>query len=69
VFFLLLLPQYLMDMGIGSNDQRVSLVFDTGSGSLYTDGYNASASATAQATDIHPLFGYGSGAVEGEAAI
>jgi hypothetical protein len=64
----LLLLQYIMTMELGSNNEPVAVVFDTGSGSLYTDGYNPATSETSQATDIHPVFGYGSGAVEGEPA-
>jgi hypothetical protein len=57
--------QYML---LGSNQQPVSLVLDTGSASLYTDGFQVSASSTAVSTGINPIFGYGSGAVEGKAA-
>jgi hypothetical protein len=56
----------MLPMLLGSNQQPVSLVLDTGSASLFTDGFQVSASTTACSTGINPIFGYGSGAVEGE---
>jgi hypothetical protein len=58
----------MMALELGSNSDLVALVLDTGSGSLYTDGYNPATSETSKNMNIHPIFGYGSGAVEGEAS-
>lgn len=56
--------QYMMTMSLGSQQQQASLVLDTGSGSLYTDGFNTTAGGAAD-TYIQPAFGYGSGTVRG----
>lgn len=60
--------QYELGMKFGSNLQPVSLVFDTGSGTLYTNRFQTSTSVTAVNEGITPVLGYGSGNVEGEEA-
>lgn len=56
--------RYMMTIAFGSQQQQASLVLDTGSGSLYTNGFNTSASS-ATSTNIQPVFGYGSSTIRG----